>query len=98
MTRRFLATAQAQWPKPQPTFFVTSIDTDFKQYQKIEESRGLANRTLVRILSDYVSIKDYPKLGFSSVQPADTVAEAAFMRLINQGFKIDQPNSALSTQ
>jgi uncharacterized SAM-binding protein YcdF (DUF218 family) len=86
MTRRFLATAEAQWPTPRPKFYVTSVNLTFDEYIRLEKSRELDERALSSILKDYQSIKDYPARGFQSAQPTSPEAEQAFQRLIKRGF------------
>lgn len=81
MTRRFSATAEAQWPAPQPRFYATSINVSFQEYIAIEEKRGLANDTLRLILNDYRSIIEYPKKGFQTKQPLSAEAQKAFQIL-----------------
>lgn len=97
MTRRFLATAERQWPEPRPKFFITSMGYGFKEYLGLEKQRGLVDDTLAHILSDYVAIKDYPGKGFMIPQPSSTYSESAFNRLVSNGYSTYTPNPKLST-
>lgn len=92
MTRRFLATAEALWPKPQPKFFVTSVDIPFRYYYRLHHQAYPDDplRIVRSMLGDYERIKSYLKLGFSKVQPFSEEAERAYQLLIGQGFEARQ--------
>jgi uncharacterized SAM-binding protein YcdF (DUF218 family) len=65
MERRTLATFEAQWPKPQPTAYVTSPQVDFDDY-----FQGFPEQKVVDLMVDSLQrIRRYPKLGFQSEQP-----------------------------
>lgn len=97
MTRRFIATAEAQWSKPLPEFSVTSINEGFEQYLQREESLGLAETMLRSMLKDYAVIKTHPEQGYQTPQPIDEEAENAYHRLLSQGFEEQIINNALAT-
>ncbi len=97
MTRRFLATAEAQWSKPQPEFSVTCVGDDFSEYLSREESLGLGDVMLRSMLKDYSVIKTHVELGYQTPQPLSAAAEKAYQRLINQGFEEQVINHSLST-
>lgn len=98
MTRRFLATAEVQWPDPKPEFYVTSARYNFEDYLSREDKDyGLAERTMLSMLKDYRAINDYYLKGFSSKQPKNPEAEAAFQRLVARGFMPLPQNETLAT-
>lgn len=88
MTRRFLATAQAAWPQPQPQFFATSIDMPLREYFVVHHQAYPDDplRMVRSMLGDYERIRDYPKLGYSTKQEFSEVSEAAYQALIERGF------------
>lgn len=87
MTRRFLATAQAQWPMPQPELFVTSQPTTLEEYLiENKETYGDSSRMVTLMLGDYERIKSYPSRGFSTPQPISPDAERAFEELQKRGY------------
>ncbi len=98
MTRRFMAAAEAQWPQPQPKFYVTSANYDFMGYFSRESKNDLAERSLAAMLKDYASIKEYAGLGFQSRQPFLKAAENAYRRLVEDGFKPMKRNEDLATK
>jgi uncharacterized SAM-binding protein YcdF (DUF218 family) len=81
MTRRFKATALAQWPQPQPNFYVTSVRDNFDEYMKREQVGGFLERTLWSMPGDYKRIVDYTKKGWQTGQPTDKNAQEAYERL-----------------
>ncbi len=87
MTRRFLATAEAQWPHPQPRLYVTSQPTTVEAYYRLYEATyGSAAMMLTLILGDYERIKTYPTKGFSTPQPLPPSADTAWRALVARGF------------
>ena len=88
MTRRFLATAEAVWPQLQPQFFVTSIDMPMRDYFVVHHQAYPDDplRMVRSMLGDYERIKQYPELGYSSVQESSESAERAYQALIKSGF------------
>ena len=97
MARRFLATAEVQWPDPRPEFFVTSVNCTFSGYLELEKARGSGDRFLSGLLKDYRAIKQHPVLGFASPQPVDRAVEVAYKRLLAAGFRPAVPDDSLST-
>lgn len=91
MTRRFLATALAQWPGSQPHLYVTSLPLTVKQnYDLYQPFFGKTNRAFEIMIGDYQRIKDYPALGFSVEQPVSEQAELAHKYLLDRGFTMRQ--------
>ena len=86
MTRRFLATAQKQWPEPQPEFFVTSLDISLRDYYERDERAGLGDKMIREMLGDYERVTEYAKRGFQVPQPESPDAEEALERLKTDGF------------
>ena len=87
MTRRFLATAEAQWPHPRPRLYVTSQPTTVEAYYQLYEATyGSATMMLTLMLGDYERIKIYPNKGFSTPQPPSTSADTAWRALVVRGF------------
>ncbi|MBF1023798.1 MAG: YdcF family protein [Candidatus Nanogingivalaceae bacterium] len=86
MTRRFLATAEAQWPHP-PRLYVTSQPTTVEVYYRLYEATyGSAAMMLTLMLGDYERIKTYPTKGFSTPQPLSPSADTAWQALVARGF------------
>jgi uncharacterized SAM-binding protein YcdF (DUF218 family) len=88
MTRRFKATAEAQWPQPQPNFFVTSVADNFEEYLERERKGGFLERTLWSMPGDYQRMTEYAKKGWQTPQPPNENAEKAFRALQKAGFTI----------
>ncbi|MDR3125646.1 MAG: YdcF family protein [Candidatus Nomurabacteria bacterium] len=88
MTRRFKATAEAQYPKPQPNFYVTSVADDFYGYFEREKKGGFLERTLWSMPGDYKRMSEYAKKGWLTPQPKDRKAERAFRELEKAGREI----------
>lgn len=87
MTRRFLATAEAQWPHPHPRLHVTSQPTTVEAYYRLYEvTYGSAAMMLTLMLGDHERIKTYPIKGFSTPQPPSTSADTAWRALVARGF------------
>ena len=88
MTRRFLATAIAQWPKPQPELYVTSWPTSLKDYHALyADLYGLDGEKMIYLmLGDYERMKSYVAKGFSVKQPESPEADAAYEELVLRGF------------
>lgn len=87
MTRRFLATAQAQWPQPQPELYVTSWPTTLKDYYSLYANLyGSEEKMVYLMLGDYKRLKTYPEKGFSVEQPESPEADQAYDELVRRGF------------
>lgn len=94
MTRRFKATAEAQWPDSQPNFYVTCVDMKFRDYFMMHNQAypDDPERIIRSMLGDYERIKKYPESGFSSTQPVSEDAENAYIHLLKAGFAIRRPD------
>ena len=87
MTRRFLATALAAWPVPQPKFFVTSEKINLREYYDSSKAvEGENTKMMEQMLGDYERIKVYPEFGYSVKQPFSKEAEEAYQELLKSGF------------
>ncbi|MCL2094671.1 YdcF family protein [Candidatus Saccharibacteria bacterium] len=87
MSRRFKATAEAQWPSdPKPKFYATSADYNFCEYYEIDQGLGLYDRMLWSMLGDYERITTYAEKGWQTPQPVSPEAEAAYQRLLARGY------------
>lgn len=97
MTRRFLATAEAQWPQPQPKFFTTSLSTTLKEYFDLySKLHDGSNEIMIGLmLGDYQRTKDYVDLGFSVVQPKSADADMAFDEFISKNSLMDIDESVV---
>lgn len=93
MTRRFKATAEAQWPGSKPSFYVTSVEDSLGSYLQREESDEMRRGSLKAVLGDYERITSYAKKGWQTVQPKSQFAEEAYRKLIIEGYesRISQP-------
>lgn len=98
MTRKFLATAEAQWPfSPKPQFFITSVADTFNEYITRDEKLGLAEFDLSAMLRDFESVRDFTETKFGTLQQIpDEVAEA-YTRLAKRGFATRTHDEKLST-
>lgn len=84
MSLRFLATAEAQWPNPQPKLYSTCQEITFEEYCKIHDIEKVA----YAMLSDMKKIDDYAKLGYQSRQVISNEAKDSFNVLIERGIQI----------
>ncbi len=90
MARRFLATAQAQWPDRKPKqLFVTSIDMTLKDYFRMHHQAYPQDpeRIIRAMLGEYERIKTYPSLGFFAEQTIPEEVEDGYRTLLSQGFE-----------
>ena len=89
MTRRFLATAEVQWPQPQPEFYIPCIDMSVCDYFRMHHQAypDDPGRIVRSMLGEYERIKTYPGRGFIAKQSTSELAERAYKKLINQGFE-----------
>ena len=87
MTRRTLATAEAQWPDPATDIIVIPTDATLDDFFA---SDG-AGQTIRSMLADYYCIKAYPKKGWQTPQPASKDAEEASQFLIAHGHALKIP-------
>jgi uncharacterized SAM-binding protein YcdF (DUF218 family) len=84
MSRRFLATAKAQWPAPQPEFITRHEPTSMVEYT-IRHGRG---ETIRKTLGDFSRMEKYAKKGHQV--PSDIPAEVkeAFRIMVDRGHQI----------
>jgi hypothetical protein len=82
MSLRFLATAEAQWPTPQPMFYATCQKISFEDYCKVN---GLED-TAWKMLGDLKRMDEYVVEGYQTVQHIPESARAAYSKIVNNGF------------
>ena len=83
MSLRFLATAEAQWPAPQPTFYTTCQDIGFEEYSKLF---GLGI-TVHRVLGDMKRMNSYVENGYQTQQHIPAETWAAYDKLVSIGLE-----------
>lgn len=83
MSLRFLATAEAQWPMPQPDFYVTCQDISFDKYYEIHGLRNVAHK----MLGDMKRMSSYAEEGYQTHQHISDEAVLAYQRLVSAGFE-----------
>lgn len=81
MERRTLATLQAQWRGPE--FMVSSPSFTFEDYLTPVLTHDLVVNAIV---GDFQRIVEYPKRGFSTLQPVTQQARQAFEVLVQHGY------------
>ena len=79
---RFLATAEAQWPAPQPKFYATCQTTSFEEYCKVN---GLED-TAWKLLGDIKRMDTYVEKGYQTAQLIPQPARNAYDKIINSGY------------
>lgn len=82
MSLRFLATAEAQWPVPQPKFYATCQNISFDKYCEIHGLRNVAHK----MLGDMKRMGSYIKEGYQTYQPMSDESQLAFQKLVSAGF------------
>lgn len=82
MSLRFLATAEAQWPNPQPRFFTTCQSISFEDYFN---TRGLED-TAWEMLGDLKRMDEYVAKGFQTKKPLPDSARSAYEKIADSGF------------
>lgn len=82
MSLRFLATAEAQWPSPQPKFYTTCESVSFEDYCR---TRGL-EAVAWEMLGDFKRMDEYVEKGFQTKQDIPEAAREAFERIVSSGF------------
>lgn len=82
MSLRFLASAEAQWPKPQPKFYTTCQAITFEKYCKVN---GLED-TAWKMLGDFKRMESYVANGYQTAQPISQPAKKAYAELIKSNF------------
>lgn len=83
MERRALATAEAQWPHPQPRFEVTSPHVSCDEYMQTTPNR---DDSINRIVADLQRLTDYADKGWSTPQVIPLEVERAKNILIGKGY------------
>lgn len=82
MSLRFLATAEAQWPVPQPRFYTTCQAISFEDYCQVN---GL-EATAWEMLGDFKRMDEYVAKGYQTQKQIPMNARNAYERVINSGF------------
>lgn len=80
-SRSFLATAQAQWTAPQPTFIVRHEAIGLTEYS-LRYGRG---ETIRRTLGEFQRLRSYAKKGYQSPQVIPDDVQDAYDTLIRRG-------------
>lgn len=82
MSLRFLATAQAQWPNPQPKLFATCQSISFEDYCKVNDLED----TAWKMLGDLKRMDSYVASGFQTRQDIPQSARDAYDKIVEGGF------------
>lgn len=83
MTRRFLATAEAQWSDPKPAF-ITRHEPIGRVAYTLRQGRGEVIR---KLLGDFQRMRPYAKKGFQSTQIIPDEVQQAYDALMWRGHK-----------
>ncbi|HET8884129.1 MAG TPA: YdcF family protein [Candidatus Saccharimonadales bacterium] len=83
MSRRFLATAEAQWPSPQPKFVTRHEMISLVEYS-VKHGRGEAIR---RTLGDFSRMEKYAKKGYQSHHAIPDEVKEAHKLMVWRGHK-----------
>lgn len=84
VSRRFLATAQAQWPHPQPEFITRHETTPMVEYT-LRHGRG---ETIRKTLGDFSRMEKYAKKGHIVHNDIPAEVKEAYQIMANRGHKI----------
>jgi uncharacterized SAM-binding protein YcdF (DUF218 family) len=84
MSRRFLATAQAQWPAPQPEFITRHETTSMVEYT-LRHGRG---ETIRKTLGDFSRMEKYAKKGHQVHNDIPAEVKEAYQIMAERGHKI----------
>lgn len=84
MSRRFLATAQAQWPTPQPVFITRHEPTSMVEYT-IRHGRG---ETIRKTLGDFSRMEKYVKKGHQVHNDIPAEVKQAYQIMAERGHQI----------
>ncbi len=84
MTRRFLATAEVQWPDPKPSFMVSHQVISIDNYY-LKLGRGEVIR---KMLGDFKRINTYAKKGFQTPQVIPEEVQTAYDLLVARGHQV----------
>ncbi len=85
MERRSLATAQAQWPQPQPELRVTSPQVSYDEYMKTTSDK---DDSIKRMVADLQRLVDYAPKGWSTPQEIPDKVLRAKDYLIDLGYNL----------
>lgn len=83
---RFLATAQAQWPSPQPQLYITCQDISFEEYCEIHGIEEVA----YKMLGDMKRMDEYVREGYQTYQFIPDEARDAYQQLVSDGVDVRQ--------
>lgn len=84
MSRRFLATAEAQWPSPQPKFITRHEETSLAAYSL----RHGHERTAHRTLESFGRMETYASHGFQSAHTIPRHIKDAYSTLASRNYQI----------
>ena len=84
VSRRFLATAQAQWPHPQPEFITRHEATSMVEYT-FRHGRG---ETIRKVLGDFSRMEKYAKKGHQVHNDIPAEVKEAFQVMADRGHQI----------
>lgn len=84
MSRRFLATAQAQWPAPQPAFITRHETISIVEYS----FRHGYNETIRKTLGDFSRMEKYAKKGHQAHHDIPAEVKAAYWEMAERGHQI----------
>jgi uncharacterized SAM-binding protein YcdF (DUF218 family) len=84
MSRRFLATAQAQWPEPQPMFISRHENISLTEYT-LKHGHGEVIR---RVLGDFSRMAKYAKKGFQAHHDIPESVQEAFDIMADRNHQI----------
>lgn len=81
MLRRFVATADVQWPEPRPSFIGRHEPIGLSEYM-IKRGTG---ETIRKIMGDFQRLRPYAKKGYQSTQDIPDEVQAAYDTLLRRG-------------
>lgn len=84
MSRRFLATAEAQWPNPQPKFVARHEETSLEAYSLKHGREQTAHRTL----ESFRRMEAYASHGFQSAHTVPQYVKDAYETLVSRNCQI----------
>lgn len=84
MSLRFFATAEAQWPSPQPRLYSACQEITFEDYCAIHGIEKVA----CTMLGEMKRLDDYVVLGYQTYQVIPDEARKAFNTLVDNGVNI----------
>lgn len=84
MSRRFLATAQAQWPHPQPDFITRHETTSMTQYILCHGR----DKTIHQTLGDFSRMEKYASKGYQVHHNIPVEVSEAYHAMVSRGHQI----------